>query len=267
MVHDNAVIDPKAELDEGVTVGPFAVIGADVKIGKGTIIGPHAVIQGPTTIGEDNHIFQFASVGEAPQDLSFEEGQDTRLEVGDRNVIREYATLHRGTLKDEGVTSIGNDNLLMAYTHIAHDCRLGNHIILSNAASLGGHVIIEDHVILGGFVTVHQFCRLGAHSFAGMNSGIKADVLPFVIVDGHPAYARTINKIGLERRGFSKERIRTIHKAFSLACRGGTVEEAIAALKAMPATDDLNYLIQFLERSLESKRPLIRVESKSANGR
>lgn len=177
MIHATAVIDPAAELDSGVEIGPYSIIGAGVRIGRGSRIGPHIVIRGPTTIGVDNRIFQFASVGEDPQDKKYG-GEVTRLEIGDRNVIREYATLHRGTLQDQGVTRVGNDNLFMAYTHVAHDCRIGDHVIMANAASLGGHVNIEDWSILGGFTIVHQFCRIGAHSFCAMGSVTTRDVPP-----------------------------------------------------------------------------------------
>ncbi len=213
MIDSRAAIDPKAELDEGVSVGPFAVIGPGVQVGKGTTIGAHAVIQGPTTIGEENQIFQFASVGDAPQDKKYA-GEDTRLEIGDRNVIREFTTLNRGTVQDTGVTVIGSDNLLMAYTHVAHDCRIGDHIIMANAASLGGHVTIEDWAILGGFSIVHQFCRIGAHSFSAMGSVIAKDVPPYVMVSGHPVSPHGINSEGLKRRGFGEEAIKKIKRAY-----------------------------------------------------
>ena len=168
-VDARAVIDPAAELDEGVTVGPFAVIGTGVRIGGGTAIGPHVVIRGPTRIGRDNRIFQFASIGEDPQDKKYA-GEETGLEIGDRNQIREFTTIHRGTVQDDSLTRIGSDNLLMAYTHVAHDCRIGDNVVMANAASLGGHVQIGDWAILGGFSIVHQFCRIGAHSFSAMGS-------------------------------------------------------------------------------------------------
>lgn len=213
MIHSSAVIDPSALLDQGVEVGPFAVIGAGVEIGAGTRIGPHTVIRGLTRIGRDNRIFQFASIGEDPQDMKYG-GEDTRLEIGDRNQIREYVTLHRGTVQDQGVTRIGSDNLFMAYTHVAHDCRIGNHVIMANGASLAGHVEIQDWVILGGFVLVHQFCRIGAHSFSAMGSALAKDVPPYVMVSGHPATPRGINSEGLRRRGFSPEVIAAIKRAY-----------------------------------------------------
>ena len=183
LIDPRAVIDPQAELGEGVSVGPFSVIGAGVEIGEGTQIGPHVVIKGPTRIGRENRIYQFASVGEDPQDKKYA-GEPTRLEIGDRNVIRECATLHRGTVQDQGVTHIGSDNLFMAYIHVAHDCVIGDHIIMANGASLGGHVHIGDWAILGGFTMVHQFGRVGAHSFCGMGSAVNMDLPPYVTVAG-----------------------------------------------------------------------------------
>jgi len=215
VIDPHAVVDPSAELDEGVEVGPFSVIGAGVSIGRGTRIGPHVVIRGQTRIGRENRIFQFASVGEDPQDKKYA-GEDTVLEIGDRNQIRESATIHRGTLQDGGLTKIGSDNLLMAYTHVAHDCQIGDHSILANAASLGGHVHVGDWVILGGFSMIHQFCRVGDHSFAGMGSAISKDVPPYVLVGGHPAKPHGINSEGLKRRQFSAEQLSTIKKAYRL---------------------------------------------------
>ena len=207
LIDSRAVIDPSAELDEGVSVGPFSVIGAGVRIGKGTSIGPHVVVKGPTTIGCDNRIYQFASVGEDPQDKKYA-GEPTRLEIGDRNVIRESATLHRGTVQDQGITRIGNDNLFMAYIHVAHDCVIGDNAILANGASLGGHVQIGDWAILGGFTMVHQFGRIGAHSFCGMGSAVNMDLPPFVTVSGQPAKPHGINSEGLRRRGYSDASLR-----------------------------------------------------------
>ncbi|MCU7830030.1 MAG: acyl-ACP--UDP-N-acetylglucosamine O-acyltransferase [Candidatus Thiodiazotropha sp. (ex Myrtea sp. 'scaly one' KF741663)] len=215
MIDPRAVIDPTAELEEGVSVGPFSVIGAGVKIGSGTTIGPHVVINGPTHIGRDNRIYQFASVGEDPQDKKYA-GEPTMLEIGDRNVIRECATLHRGTVQDQSITRIGSDNLFMAYIHVAHDCIIGDHIILANGASLGGHVQIGDHAILGGFTMVHQFGRVGAHSFCGMGSAVNMDLPPFVTVSGQPAKPHGINSEGLRRRGFNAEDIQQIKRAYKL---------------------------------------------------
>ena len=200
MIHPSAIVDPAAILAEDVSVGPFSIIGHDVEIGSGTTVGPHVVIKGPSRIGRDNRIFQFASVGEDPQDKKYQ-GEITRLEIGDRNVIREYCTIHRGTAQDQSLTRIGSDNLLMAYTHVAHDCVIGDGVIMANGASLAGHVSVDDHAILGGFSLVHQFCRIGRHSFSGMGSVISRDIPPYVMVGGSPTKPRGINNVGMERRG------------------------------------------------------------------
>ena len=235
-LHPTAIIDPDARLEPGVEVGPFAVIGAGVEIGSGTRIGPHAVIAGPTRIGRENRIFQFASVGEDPQDKKYG-GEPTRLEIGDRNRIREFVTIHRGTVQDRGLTSIGSDNLFMAYTHVAHDCRIGDHAIMANAASLGGHVEIQDWAILGGFTIVHQFCRIGAHGFCAMGSVLTKDVPPYVTVGGHPAEPHGINSEGLRRRGFSDEAIAAIKRAYrALYMAGLKLDEALERLRELAVT-------------------------------
>ena len=218
MLHPSAEIDPQAELDNNVTVGPFSVIGAGVQIASGTEVGPHVVIKGETRIGHDNKIYQFASVGEDPQDRKYT-GGISRLEIGDRNHIRESCTIHRGTVQDEGVTRIGHDNFFMAYTHIAHDCQIGDHTVLSNAASLGGHVRLDDWVILGGFAMVRQFCHLGAHSFAAMGASIRKDVLPYMLVEGVPAKLRGVNQEGLTRRGFSEVDIAVLKQMYKQIAR------------------------------------------------
>jgi UDP-N-acetylglucosamine acyltransferase len=247
LIDPRAVIDPKAELDEGVAVGPFSLIGPDVTIAAGTVIGSHVVIKGPTHIGRDNRIYQFASVGEDPQDKKYA-GEPTLLEMGDRNVVREFATLHRGTVQDKGITRIGSDNLFMAYIHVAHDCLLGNHIIMANAASLGGHVKIDDHAILGGFSKVHQFCRIGAHSFAGMGAAINMDLPPYVMVAGQPTKPYGINREGLSRRGFSQETIKEIKRAYKIIYHSGlrldAAREEIEALAS--ETPELTLLSEFL---------------------
>lgn len=256
MIDPRAAIDPDAELAEGVSVGPFAVIGPGVKIGAGTEVGPHAVIKGPTRIGRDNRIFQFASVGEDPQDMKYA-GEVTYLEIGDRNVIREFATVHRGTVQDHGVTRIGDDNLLMAYTHVAHDCQIGNHVIMANAASLGGHVRVDDWAILGGFTIVHQFCRIGAHSFAGMGSAITKDLPPYVLVGGNPTKPRGINSEGLQRRGFDEDSIAALKRAYrKLYLSGTALADATRELRAMSGDfDALIPLADFLE---EEGRSILR---------
>jgi len=235
LIHATAVVDPSAKLENGVEVGPYAIIGADVQVGGGTRIGPHAVVRGPSVLGRDNRIFQFASVGEDPQDKKYG-GEPTLLVLGDRNVVRESATIHRGTVQGGGETRIGNDNLLMAYTHVAHDCIIADHVIMANAASLGGHVVIEDWAILGGFTIVHQFCRIGAHSFSAMGSVVGKDVPPYVTVDGHPAVPRGINSEGLKRRNFSSDDINAIRRAFRVLYKSNLkLEEAMQALQELAA--------------------------------
>ena len=214
-IDSRAVIDPSANIADDVKVGPFSIIGPDVEIGEGTIVESHVVIKGPTKIGKENHIFQFSSIGEQPQDLKYG-GEPTRLEIGDRNTIREYVTLNRGTVDDEGVTTIGSDNLFMVSSHVAHDCRIGDHVILANAVALAGHVDISDYAILGGYTTVHQFTRVGAHSFTGFATAIDRDVLPFFTIAGNRARAYGINKEGLRRRKFSNESIRALQESYKI---------------------------------------------------
>jgi UDP-N-acetylglucosamine acyltransferase len=248
LIHPTAVIDPGAELDTGVEIGPFVVIGPGVRIGRGTRIGPHAVLRGPTEIGADNRIFQFASVGEDPQDKKYG-GERTRLEIGDRNQIREFVTLHRGTVQDAGVTRIGNDNLFMAYTHVAHDCRVGDGVVMANAASLAGHVDVDDWAILGGFTIIHQFCRIGAHCFAAMGSVISRDVPPFVLVSGHPAEPRGINSEGLRRRGYDSAGIAQIKNGYrALYKEGRRLEESIAEMRSM-GSPEVDLLADFVAAS------------------
>jgi UDP-N-acetylglucosamine acyltransferase len=253
LIDPRAVVDPGAELDEGVSVGPFSILGPGVRIGRGTRIGPHVVLRGPTTLGADNRVYQFASVGEDPQDKKYA-GEPTRLEIGDRNVIREYATVHRGTAQDRGLTRIGDDNLLMAYTHVAHDCVIGNQAILANAASLGGHVNIDDWAILGGFTIVHQFCSIGAHSFCAMGSVINRDVPPYVTVSGHPAAPHGINSEGLRRRGFSEPAIRDIRKAYKILYKSGLkLAEARTELESLARIrPEVGPMVAFIERSERS---------------
>ncbi len=256
MIDARAAIDPKAELDEGVSVGPFSVIGAGVRIAAGTEIGPHVVIRGETSIGRENRIFQFASIGEDPQDKKYA-GEPTRLEIGDRNQIREFTSIHRGTVQDEGITRIGNDNLLMAYTHVAHDCQVGNHAIMANAASMGGHVQLGDWAILGGFTIVHQFCRIGAHSFCAMGSAVSKDVPPFVMVGGHPAKPHGLNSEGLKRRGFDNQTISGIKRAYKMLYHSGErLEEAVANIEAQAGDSaELEFLARFLR---DSERSIVR---------
>ena len=216
-IHPTAIVDPGAELDSSVNVGPYVIIEKEVKISKETTIKPHTVITGPTTIGSGNMIGPFATIGAPPQDLKYK-GEDTDLVIGDNNQIREYVSIHRGTVGDKGITILGNCNLLMGYVHIAHDCVIGNSVILANAATLAGHVQIEDHAIIGGLVAVHQFSRIGAHSYIGGLSGISKDVPPFIIVSGIRKQIRIsgINKIGLRRQGFDKETLKKLDKAYKI---------------------------------------------------
>jgi UDP-N-acetylglucosamine acyltransferase len=253
MIDARAIVDPAAEIDEGVRIGPFSIIGAGVRIAAGTEVGPHVVIRGETRIGRDNRIFQFCSIGEDPQDKKYG-GEHTCLDIGDRNQIREFATIHRGTVQDGGVTRIGSDNLLMAYTHVAHDCQISNHVIMANAASLGGHVRIDDWAILGGFTIVHQFCRLGAHSFAAMGSVISKGVPPYVMVAGHPAHARGINTEGLKRRQFSNDQISRIKKAYrTLYSSDFLVKDAISQIEAACSDcPEVQLFLQFLRASERS---------------
>lgn len=225
-IHPTAIIDKKAELDSTVEIGPYTVIGPNVKIGARTKIGPHVVIEGHTTIGEDNHIFQFASLGGMPQDKKFA-GEVTYLEIGDRNTIREFCTFNVGTVQDEGVTKLGNDNWIMAYVHLAHDCQVGSNTIFANNAQLAGHVHIGDWVILGGFTLIHQFCRVGAHAMTGFGSHVSQDIAPFLMVSGVPATTYGINSVGLRRRGFTDEQIASIRRAYKIVYRSDLkLEEA-----------------------------------------
>ncbi len=249
-IHPTAVIAPDAVLADGVEVGPFSVIGPGVEIGSGTRVGPHVVIEGPTRIGAGNRIFQFASVGADPQDKKYR-GEASRLEIGDRNVIRECVTLHRGTAQDQGVTRIGDDNLFMAYAHVAHDCVIGNECILANNATLGGHVHLGDWVIMGGLSAIHQFGRVGAHAFIANNAAVTRDVPPFVMAVGQPADAHSINAEGLKRRGFTPDQIRNIRAAFRVLYRSGLkLAEATAQLEALAKDQpELAPLVEFLPQA------------------
>ena len=236
MIDPRAVIDPTAKLGADVEVGPFAVIGANVTIGARTRIGPHVVIRGTTTIGSDCHIFQFSSLGDAPQDKKYL-GEPTRLEVGDRNQIREFTTMHRGTVQGHGVTRVGSDNLFMAYTHVAHDCVVGDKVVLANFATLGGHVELGDWVIMGGFSGIHQFCKIGAHCFLANNAAVTRDVPPYLMVAGQPAEPHSINAEGLKRRGFTPEQILNIRRAYKVLYRSDLkLEDAAKKLADMART-------------------------------
>ena len=247
LIHPSAIIDTKAEIAPDVSVGPFSVIGPGVKIGSGTFIGPHVVIKGPAVIGKDNHIYQFCSIGEDPQDKKYA-AEITRLEIGDRNVIREYTSMHRGTVQDKSLTKIGHDNLFMAYTHVAHDCVIGDNVIMANGASLAGHVHLNSHAILGGFTLVHQFTQVGQFSFAAMGSAITQDIPPFVMVGGKPTRPHGINSVGMERKGISPEDIRLIRNAYKIIYKMNLrLEDAIERIEEMAGeSQHVSDLVSFL---------------------
>ena len=253
-IHATALVDPSAQLDSSVTVGPYTVIGPHVRIGAGTTIGAHCVIEGHTTLGSDNRIFHFNALGGVPQDKKYA-GEPCELVIGDRNTIREFCTFNIGSPGDQGVTRVGNDNWIMAYVHVAHDCIVGNQTIFANNATLGGHVHIGDWVILGGFTGVHQFVRLGAHSFTAVSSVVLADLPPFVMCQGQPAAARSMNFEGLRRRGFSADRISAVKAMHKTLYRDGlTLEQAklgIADLskKYPESMPDVQMMLSFLEQA------------------
>jgi UDP-N-acetylglucosamine acyltransferase len=255
-IHPTAIVDSGAELDAGVSVGPYAVIGAGVRMGAGTLVGAHAVVKGDATIGRDNRIFQFSSIGEDPQDKKYG-GEPTRLEIGDRNTFREFCTINRGTAQDGGVTRIGNDNWIMAYVHVAHDCQVGNNIIFSNNTTLAGHVQVGDYVICSGFSAIHQFCRLGAHCFLGGFAAVTRDVPPYVMVAGQPTAPHGINSEGLKRRGFTADQLRNLKDAYRILYREQLpLNEAQVRLAALAETQvELRILVDFIDKS---ERSLIR---------
>jgi UDP-N-acetylglucosamine acyltransferase len=249
-IHPSALVDPAAELASDVEVGPFAIVEAGVQIGARSKIGAYTRISGPTSIGEDNIIHSHCSIGEAPQDKKYR-GQPTRLEIGHRNTIREFCTLNRGTVEDLALTRVGDDNWIMSYVHIAHDCTVGNHTVLANHATLAGHVHIGDWVTLGGFVGVHQFVQVGAHSFCGISAVITQDIPPFMLIAGNPAAPRGINSEGLKRRGFSAEAIAEIKNAYRALYRNGlSYEEAQTHIAALAeTTPELEMMVAFLAGS------------------
>jgi UDP-N-acetylglucosamine acyltransferase len=252
MIHQTAIVDATARIAADVEIGAYSVIGAGVEIGSGTVIGPHVVIMGPSKIGCDNRIFQFSSIGDAPQAKKYQ-GEPTSLELGDRNVIREYVTLNRGTDEGHGKTVIGSDNLFMAYSHVAHDCIVGSHTIFANAASLSGHVEVGDYATLGGFTSVHQFTQIGSRAFCGLGSVVTQDIPPFSTAAGNRARVIGINKEGLKRRGFSPELIRALHKSFrELLKSKGSKEEVFANLK--PLCDEYPEVAEFVNFVKNSKR-------------
>jgi UDP-N-acetylglucosamine acyltransferase len=249
-IHPTAIIDAKAELDSSVEVGAYSVIGAGVKVGANTKIGSHVVLKGPTTIGKNNQIFQFSSLGEAPQDKKYAV-EPTALEIGDNNTIREFCTFNRGTVQDKGKTSIGNDNWIMAYVHIAHDCQIGNNTIMANNSSLAGHVDIHDYAILGGFTLIHQFCKVGAHVITAVNTVVFKDIPPYVTAAGYDAAPHGINAEGLKRRGFSPDSILNIKRAYKALYRNSlTLDEAKIELAEMQKTcKEIALLTDFLNVS------------------
>lgn len=249
-IHPTAIVDPKAELDSSVEIGAYSIIGAGVKVGADTRIASHVVLKGPTTIGKNNQIFQFASLGEQPQDKKYK-NEPTTLEIGDNNTIREFCTFNRGTVQDKGVTKIGNDNWIMAYVHIAHDCTIGNNTIFANNSSLAGHVDVHDYAILGGFTLVHQFCKIGAHVITAVNSVVFKDIPPYITAAGYDAKPHGINAEGLKRRGFSADSILQIKRAYKALYRNNlTLEEAKAELASMQQNcDEIALLTDFLNVS------------------
>lgn len=249
-IHPTAIVSPEAEVAEGVEIGPYSIVGPGVVIGSDTRIGPHVVIEGPTEIGSRCVIYQFASVGSAPQDLKYR-GEPCKAVIGNNNIIRECVTIHRGTAADIGMTVIGDNNLLMAYCHVAHNCCLGSNIVMANAANLAGHVTIEDFVTVGGMTGIHQFCSVGRHAMVGGASAVGTDVPPYVIASGNRAKLYGLNVIGLERRGFAPEAVTSLKEAYRILFRSSLLmQEAIAKVRAeVDRTPEVNHLVAFVEKS------------------
>ena len=256
MIDEHAIIHPSAKLAKGVTVGPGTIIGADVEIGEGTWVGPHVVIQGPTVIGKDNKIFQFASVGDAPQDKTYR-GEPTRLEIGDNNIIREFCMISRGTVKGGGLTRLGHENFLMAYSHIGHDCIVGNQVSMVNYSALSGHVIVDDFANIGAYAAVHQFCHVGAYAFIARATYVTKDVLPYVMIAGHTTSACGINTVGLRRAGFSSSAIDHLRRAYKIIFRKGlTVQQAVAELELLQK--DCPEVLPMIDALNQSTRGIVR---------
>lgn len=256
MINESAIIHPSAKLAKGVSIGPGSFIGENVEIGEGTWVGPHVVIQGPTTIGKNNKIFQFASVGDEPQDITYR-GEPTRLEIGDNNVVREYCMISRGTVKGGGLTKVGDNNFLMAYAHIGHDCIVGNHTIMVNYSALSGHVTLNDYAIIGAYAAIHQFCHVGAYAFIARATYVTKDVLPYVMIAGHTTSAYGINTVGLRRRGFSSSAIDHLRRAYKIIFRKGlTVQQAVAELEGLQT--DCPEVIPMIEALNNSSRGIVR---------
>ena len=256
MIHERAIVSDRARLHEGVSIGPYSIVGPDVEIGPGTRVESHVVLKGPCVIGRDNHIFQFASIGDDPQDKKYA-GEPTRLVIGDRNTIREYCTINRGTVQDAGVTRVGNDNWIMAYVHIAHDCVIGDQTIFANNSTLAGHVHIGDWAILGGFTAVHQYCHIGAHTLTGIYTSVTKDIPAYVLAAGRPAVPRGINAEGLKRRGFSSNQISNLRDAYRVLYRQGLkLGEAVEILEERARTQE--EVAALLDSVRSSSRGLIR---------
>jgi UDP-N-acetylglucosamine acyltransferase len=251
MIHPTAIIDPKAEIGEGVDIGPYSVIEKGVLIDQETKIGPHVIIREGTHIGKRCQIFQFASIGEAPQFLGYK-GEKTSLQVGDQNIIREFVTLHRGTIKGGGKTVIGNENFFMAYSHVAHDCQIGNGIVMANGATLAGHILIEDWAVIGGIVAIHQFCRVGTHAFIGGVSGVTLDIPPYMLASGSHVKLFGLNTIGLRRASFSEETLKALKKAYRIIFRSGlTLEKAMKKVgeDEISHAPEVQHLLHFIQHS------------------
>ena len=249
-IHKTAIISENAEISENVSIGAYSIIGPNVSISQGTTIDSHVVIKGSTNIGKDNHIYSFVSIGDDPQDKKYD-NEDTKVEIGDRNTIREYTTINKGTSQDLGITRLGNDNWIMAYVHIAHDCQISDNTIFANNTTLGGHVSVGDFVIFGGFSGAHQFCKIGSHSFLGMYSGVARDLPPYVIVMGQPAKPRSINIEGLKSRDFSEQQIRNIKNAYKYLYKSDLrLEEAVEKMSLLSEiSDEVTIMIDFLNQS------------------
>ncbi len=249
MIHPLAIVDPDAKVGKDVQIGAFSIIGAGVEIGNETWVGPHVVINGPTRIGNKNRIFQFSSLGEAPQHLGYK-GEPTWLEIGDRNIIREYCTLNRGTVGGGGATRVGHDNFIMAYCHVAHDCQVGNRTIFANGTSLAGHVRVEDQVIFGGFTMIHQFCRVGAHAMTGISTVTFKDIPPYLLVAGNTAVPHGLNVRGLRRRNFSEQSIESLRQAYKLVYKSGLrLSEATEQMAQATMNPEVRYFLDFIKKS------------------
>lgn len=251
MIHKTAIVDSAADIDSSAVIGPYSVIGSDVCIGPRTIVGSHSVVKGPTTIGADNHIYQFCSIGEDPQDKKYSGEKESVLQIGNGNVIREYCTLNRGTGPGGGITNLGDDNWIMAYVHIAHDCIIGSRNTFANNTTLAGHVVIQNDVIFGGFTGIHQFCHIGSYSFTAISSVIVKDVPPFLMVAGNTAKPCGLNKEGLKRHGFSSARINDLRKAYRILYRDGLImRDALMKLADMAENnEDVALLVNFIRAS------------------